>query len=55
MVNGFAGQLLRLDLSGKVLAAVGKPVTGQASSAKRTSSPSARAAISTWPIRSTAC
>ena len=27
MVNGFAGQLLRLDLSGKVLAAVGKPGT----------------------------
>jgi hypothetical protein len=25
MVNGFAGQLLRLDLDGKVLAAVGKP------------------------------
>jgi DNA-binding beta-propeller fold protein YncE len=25
MVNGFAGQLLRLDLSGKVLAATGKP------------------------------
>ncbi|HLK49960.1 MAG TPA: peptidyl-alpha-hydroxyglycine alpha-amidating lyase family protein [Bryobacteraceae bacterium] len=25
MVNGFAGQLLRLDLEGKVLAAVGKP------------------------------
>jgi DNA-binding beta-propeller fold protein YncE len=25
MVNGFAGQLLRLDLNGKVLAAVGKP------------------------------
>ncbi len=28
MVNGFAGQLLRLDLSGKVLAAVGKPGKG---------------------------
>jgi sugar lactone lactonase YvrE len=28
MVNGFAGQLLRLDLSGKVLAATGKPGTG---------------------------
>jgi sugar lactone lactonase YvrE len=28
MVNGFAGQLLRLDLSGKVLAAVGKPGNG---------------------------
>jgi sugar lactone lactonase YvrE len=28
MVNGFAGQLLRLDLDGKVLAAVGKPGTG---------------------------
>jgi sugar lactone lactonase YvrE len=27
MVNGFAGQLLRLDLSGKVLAATGKPGT----------------------------
>ena len=27
MVNGFAGQLLRLDPSGKVLAAVGKPGT----------------------------
>jgi hypothetical protein len=25
MVNGFAGQLLRMDLDGKVLAAVGKP------------------------------
>jgi hypothetical protein len=28
MVNGFAGQLLRLDLAGKVLAATGKPGTG---------------------------
>jgi sugar lactone lactonase YvrE len=28
MVNGFAGQLLRLDLTGKVLAAVGKTGTG---------------------------
>jgi sugar lactone lactonase YvrE len=28
MVNGFAGQLLRLDLNGKVLAAIGKPGTG---------------------------
>ncbi len=28
MVNGFAGQLLKLDLDGKVLAAVGKPGTG---------------------------
>ena len=28
MVNGFAGQLLRLDLDGKVLAAVGKPGKG---------------------------
>ena len=28
MVNGFAGQLLRLDLDGRVLAAVGKPGTG---------------------------
>ena len=28
MVNGFAGQLLRLDLQGKVLAATGKPGTG---------------------------
>jgi DNA-binding beta-propeller fold protein YncE len=28
MVNGFAGQLLRLDLSGKVLAAVGKSGNG---------------------------
>jgi DNA-binding beta-propeller fold protein YncE len=28
MVNGFAGQLLRLDLDGKVLAATGKPGTG---------------------------
>ena len=27
MVNGFAGQLLRMDLSGKVLAATGKPGT----------------------------
>ena len=27
MVNGFAGQLLRLDLNGKVLAATGKPGT----------------------------
>src|SRR5688572_30689280 len=27
MVNGFAGQLVRLDLSGKVLAATGKPGT----------------------------
>jgi DNA-binding beta-propeller fold protein YncE len=28
MVNGFAGQLLELDLRGKVLAALGKPGTG---------------------------
>jgi sugar lactone lactonase YvrE len=28
MVNGFAGQLLRLDLQGKVLAATGKPGNG---------------------------
>jgi len=28
MVNGFAGQLLRLDLNGKVLAALGKPGSG---------------------------
>jgi sugar lactone lactonase YvrE len=28
MVNGFAGQLLRLDLDGKVLAALGKPGNG---------------------------
>jgi sugar lactone lactonase YvrE len=28
MVNGFAGQLLRLDLNGKVLGAVGKPGKG---------------------------
>jgi len=28
MVNGFAGQLLKLDLSGEVLAAVGKPGKG---------------------------
>ncbi|MBV8846340.1 MAG: hypothetical protein JO307_26335, partial [Bryobacterales bacterium] len=28
MVNGFAGQLLKLDLDGKVLAAVGKPGNG---------------------------
>jgi sugar lactone lactonase YvrE len=28
MVNGFAGQLLRLDLNGKVLAALGKPGKG---------------------------
>ena len=28
MVNGFAGQLLRLDLDGKVMAAVGKPGNG---------------------------
>jgi len=28
MVNGFAGQLLRLDLDGKVLAVVGKPGNG---------------------------
>ena len=28
MVNGFAGQLLRLDLNGTVLAAMGKPGTG---------------------------
>jgi sugar lactone lactonase YvrE len=28
MVNGFAGQLLRLDLNGKVLAAIGKPGKG---------------------------
>lgn len=28
MVNGFAGQILRLDLTGKVLAATGKPGSG---------------------------
>src|SRR5262249_21128905 len=28
MVNGFTGQLLKLDLDGKVLAAVGKPGNG---------------------------
>jgi hypothetical protein len=28
MVNGFAGQVLRLDLDGKVLAATGKPGKG---------------------------
>jgi sugar lactone lactonase YvrE len=28
MVNGFAGQVLRLDLDGKVLAAIGKPGNG---------------------------
>ena len=28
MVNGFAGQVLKLDLDGKVLAAVGKPGKG---------------------------
>lgn len=28
MVNGFAGQLLQMDLNGKVLAATGKPGTG---------------------------
>lgn len=28
MVNGFAGQIVRLDLAGRVLAAVGKPGTG---------------------------
>jgi hypothetical protein len=28
MVNGFAGQILRLDLDGKVLAATGKPGKG---------------------------
>jgi DNA-binding beta-propeller fold protein YncE len=28
MVNGFAGQLLKLDLDGKVLAAIGKPGKG---------------------------
>jgi sugar lactone lactonase YvrE len=28
MVNGFAGQLLRLDVNGKVLAATGRPGTG---------------------------
>jgi streptogramin lyase len=28
MVNGFAGQILRMDLDGKVLAAVGKPGNG---------------------------
>jgi 6-bladed beta-propeller len=27
-VNGFAGQLLRMDLNGKVLAALGKPGKG---------------------------
>ena len=28
MVNGFAGQILQMDLNGKVLAATGKPGTG---------------------------
>jgi DNA-binding beta-propeller fold protein YncE len=28
MVNGFAGQLLKMDLDGRVLAAIGKPGTG---------------------------
>jgi hypothetical protein len=28
MVNGFAGQILKLDLDGKVLAALGKPGKG---------------------------
>jgi len=28
MVNGFAGQLLRLDLDGRVVAATGKPGKG---------------------------
>jgi len=28
MVNGFAGQVLKLDLDGKVLAAMGKPGKG---------------------------
>jgi hypothetical protein len=28
MVNGFAGQLLKLDLEGKVLSATGKPGKG---------------------------
>ena len=28
MANGFAGQLLKLDLDGKVLAAIGKPGNG---------------------------
>jgi hypothetical protein len=28
MVNGFAGQVLQLDLNGKVLAATGKPGKG---------------------------
>jgi sugar lactone lactonase YvrE len=28
MVNGFAGQVLKMDLNGKVLAAIGKPGTG---------------------------
>ena len=27
MVNGFAGQVVRMDLNGKVLAAMGKPGT----------------------------
>ena len=51
MVNGFAGQLLRMDLNGKVLAATGKPGKGLASSAKPTSWPSARRAKSTSPTR----
>ena len=32
MVNGFAGQLLQLDLNGKVLAAIGKLGKGLANS-----------------------
>lgn len=28
MVNGFAGQIVQMDLEGKVLAAMGKPGTG---------------------------
>ena len=38
MVNGFAGQVLRLDLNGKVLAATESLARVSASSAKRTSS-----------------
>jgi len=51
MVNGFAGQLLRLDLNGNVLAAVGKPGKGLGNSAKRTLSRPARKARFMSPTR----
>ena len=55
MVNGFAGQLLRLDLAARSSRRRASRAPRPASSARRTSSPSARAAMSTSLTRSMAC